>query len=385
MNYKDKSILIVTHEYFKGSGQELKEFLNTQGTKEVFYIAHKFFFSKETRSYYEKYENGILQKTETTKNFNLNQYALYIKDFIYTLKFAFTYKGKFDIYIGCGAFNVIPGILLKILGKTDKLVLFTIDYVMKGRFGNRIVDTLYRSLDRLAFFYSDYTWNVSERISDQRLLELGEKAKTKKQLVVPIGVPIEDAQKIVVEKKENILVYCGSLMPEFGLEIVLESMPDLIRLYPDIELRLIGKGALEEKLKTRATELKINNNVKFLGFIDSNLERERLLTLQKEATIGLAIYDDIPTSYKRFSDVTKPKEYMACGLPVVITSFISISDDVKKYNLGRVINDNREQTVQAIKELLDDDHERHAIENNIQKYIQNITWKNIYSKTFEKM
>ncbi|HSX39321.1 MAG TPA: NAD-dependent epimerase/dehydratase family protein [Candidatus Saccharimonadales bacterium] len=382
---EDMSIAIVTHEFFKGSGQELKDFLIKNKVNMIRYVAHIFFYAKDSYSYVEDYESGKLIKKTKSIKLPKNEFLYYFRDAFYTLKFFLLSDKKFDLYVGVNSFNAMFGILLKKLGKVDKVVFFTIDYVMEKRFKNEFLNKLYVKMDRLAFFGSDYTWNVSDRMSKQRILELGESAKEKSQIVVPIGVPIEDAEKVEVARKDNVLVYSGGLNPEFGLEMILESMPTLIKKFPDIELRIIGSGQIDAKLRQMAIDLNIQKNVNFVGHIDTTKDRVRWLKLLKESTIGLATYEDSATTYKRFSDVTKPKDYMSCGLPIIVTSVIPISEDVKKFNLGRVVEYNSASFITAISDLLGDSSERKIIQDNVTNYSKNKSWESIFIETFHTM
>lgn len=382
---QDQKVIIVTHEFFKGSGQELKEYLVAKKSKKVLYIAHKFFYSGSTFSYFELYENGKLVNRGRSRDFPKKEYFLYVKDFLITLKYIFTLSGSFDMYVGSGAFNVLPGIVAKLFGKVKHLNFFTIDYVMKGRFGNALLDKLYVFLDRLAFFASDSTWNVSDRMSRQRILEIGELSKRKLQIEVPVGAPIDEANAITVDRKDNLLVYSGSLLPEFGLEIIIDSLPKLAKKIPGIKVRIMGKGPLEEKLKARIRELGVEGNVDFIGYIDTTKERTRWLTLLKESTIGLATYEDNKTTYKRFSDVTKPKDYIACGLVIFTTSVIPFSEIVIKENLGRVVDYNEESFVSGIVELLADKEELRKIQENVKRFAPALKWENIFDNTFNKL
>ncbi len=378
-------ITVVTHEFFKGSGQELKDFLVESKVSETLYIGHIFAYAKNSVSYMEHYLNGDLKKKKQSPKLPANEFLLYARDAFYTLYYIFSSKGKFDYFIGIDSFNALFGLLLKKIGKVDKVVFMTIDYVMHGRFKNKYLNRFYVWMDRKAFYGSDFTWNVSDRMSRQRVLELGESATKKIQLVVPIGVPIDEAEKVQTTRKDNVIVYSGSLSPEFGLELLIESMPHLIAKFPDIELRIIGAGVLEAELKKMVADLKVEKNVNFVGFINTTNERERWLKLLKESTLGLATYEDNETTYKRFSDVTKPKDYMSCGLPLITTSVIPISEDVEKHNLGRVVKYNVESFVEGISDLLSRPDERKQIEKNVYEYSKNMTWENIFKKVFNEM
>lgn len=383
-DYKNLKIIISTHEYFKGSGQELKEFLIRKKSKKLLYVAHKLFLASPNISYAETYENGEISKKESSSELPKMQWLLYLRDAFYNLYYVLTSKGKYDYYIGINSFNAIFGLLFRFLGKVDKVVFFTIDYVMEDRFENKLLNKLYTRMDRIAFWNSDFTWNVSDRMSNQRIKELGPEAKTKKQIVVPIGVP-EEAQKVQATKKKNVLVYSGELAPKYGLEIILESAPKIIEQIPDLEIRIIGDGRLKEKLVNLSKDLNIESNVNFMGYINTTTERIRWLKLLKESTLGIATYEEDKKSFKQFSDVTKPKDYMACGLPVITTGLIPLSEDIKKYNLGRVIEDNTESFVENILELLQNPAEVKTIEANIEKYCKDMTWENIFLKSFSEM
>jgi len=385
MDLTKLNVAIVTHEYFKGSAQELRDFLVKLKIPRVFYVANMFSYAKNSASYCEDYAEGVLKSKKESGNWPKNEFIMCFRDLIYTFYFFFTTKGKFDLYVGSDSFNTILGLVLRALGKVDKVVFFTIDYIMNDRFSNPILNWIYVKMDRIAFFGSDYTWNVSDRMSRQRVIELGDPAKKKIQLEVQIGVSVGDAQKIQVNRKDNILVYSGSLREGFGLFKVVESIPILLRSFSDLELRIIGEGPIGDELKKRVRDLGVEKNVNFVGFIDTTKERTRWLRLLKESTLGLAIYDETETTYKQFSDVTKPKDYMAVGLPIITTSVIPISEKVKSHNLGSVVEDSVESIAKGIRELLENTDKRHETEKNIREFRKNITWDSIFKKVFNKM
>src|SRR3989344_958380 len=380
-----QKIAVVTHEHFKGSGQELRDFLNKKGIDTLYYVAHKFFYTKgEAISYLNIFKRGKLVKEKKSPVLPRNEFLFYFRDAFYNIWYFLTSKEKFDLYIGVDSFNAIFGLLLKKLGKVRKVAFFTIDYVMENRFKVGLLNKVYVWMDRAAFFGSDYTLNVSDRMARQRIQELGEKAKEKHQITVPIGV-VKQAGEVKIERKDNILVYSGGLTPEFGLELIIESMPALLKKFPDLRLRIIGDGELKGKLESMADKLGVSKNVDFMGFIDTTEDRERWLSLLKESTLGLATYEDTKTTYKRFSDVTKPKDYMSCGLPIITTSVIPLSEDIKKQNLGRVVEYNVDSFVMNVSELLGDGEERKKIEQNVYNFSHNMTWDNIFKRMFGEM
>lgn len=382
---KDLNICIAAHEYFKGSPQELKDFLINQKISKLTYIAHQFSYLDNSVSYKEVYKDATLVSKEKSSVTKGRELKFYLRDTLYNLKFLFFSKEKYDVYIGVDSFNAFFGVFLKLFGKADTTVFFTIDYIMHGRFTFPLFNLVYVFLDRLAFFSSDYTWNVSGRMSTQRIYELGEIAKRKNQIVVPIGVPINETRDINVPRRANVLVYSGSLMPEFGLEILVQALPLIALKIPDVELRILGGGPLESVIKNLATELNVEKNLNFIGYINTLTDRVRWLTLLKESTLGMAMYEPTKNTYKKFSDVTKPKDYMACGLPIITTSVIPISEDIEKFNLGRVVDFNKESLAQSVIELLQDKMELSKISQAVQDYGKDSTWENIYKRAFKEM
>lgn len=381
---EDLSISVVTHEHFKGSGQELRDWLVRRKNRCLYYVAHQFFYTKDTESYLTVFRRGEKVKESHSPHLPPKEFLLYLRDAFFTIKFLFFTKRHFDIYVGVDSFNAFFGVILKKLGKVDTTVFFTIDYVMHNRFPWPWLNRFYVWLDRFAFFNSDYTWNVSDRMSRQRILELGDPAKDKKQLVVPIGI-VQEADGIQVPRKEYVLVYSGGLTPEFGLEMIIQAVPELAKRFPELEVRIIGGGVLEEQLKKEVAGLGVEKHVNFIGFINTTTERERWLTLLKESTVGLATYEDNETSYKRYSDVTKPKDYMSCGLPIIVTPIIPLSEDVEQHNLGRVVKDNTDDFIRGVTELLSDKKEREQIERNVKEFCKDMTWDNIFERVFQEM
>lgn len=379
------SIAVVTHEYFRGSAQELKDFLLQKKVRRLLYIAHTFHYAAEPYSYSEYYVEGrLVRKWRTPKLFR-QEFLMYFINALFAVFVFFRTPSRFDYYVGANSFNALIGVLMKFFGRVHRTVFFTIDYIMEKRFSWELLNVLYRTMDRSAFFLSDVTWNVSGRMSKARLQRFGEKTFRRVQIVVPIGVSWEEAGQIIVDKRPCTLVYSGSVDEEFGVDLIIESAPILQKLFPALEIRIIGTGPLEKKLRLRARELGVEHIVNFFGYIDTTRERRTWLSLMKESTLGLAPYPNSESTYKQFSDVTKPKDYLGCGLPVVITNVVPISEDVKKYNLGRVVDNTVEAFVAGVKLLLENEKAQDEIKSNISNYVRSMTWKNIFLRAFAQM
>lgn len=99
-------------------------------------------------------------------------------------------------------------------------------------------------------------------------------------------------------------VFVGRLVPEKGLDTLLDAWAQAFAGRDDVRLRLVGGGALEEPLRARAKELGIAHQVELLG------HRDRVEDVLAESHVGI-----LPSRIEGLSNTLL--EFMACGLPVI--------------------------------------------------------------------
>jgi glycosyltransferase involved in cell wall biosynthesis len=99
------------------------------------------------------------------------------------------------------------------------------------------------------------------------------------------------------------------LVNRVGLDKLLTAIAIIKPRIPDIMLAIAGRGPLEAALKQQATELELDNHVKFLGFLP-----DELLPVAYQA----ADFSVMPTqSFEGFGLAVV--ESLACGTPVICT------------------------------------------------------------------
>jgi len=108
-----------------------------------------------------------------------------------------------------------------------------------------------------------------------------------------------------------VVVYAGNLGSAQDLEACVPAIPRLD--HDDTVLRLVGSGDIESRLRELADELGVDNRVEFVGTVPRSEVPEILNT----ATIGIAPLKDAEVF--AYAMPTKVYEYMACGLPVLVT------------------------------------------------------------------
>lgn len=94
-----------------------------------------------------------------------------------------------------------------------------------------------------------------------------------------------------------------------GVDVVLKSMPVILKKYPKATLDIVGDGSLMNDLKEIAEKLKIKERVKFHG----KVKQTEVIKLMKQAHV----FCFPTTASEGFPKVVI--EALACGLPVITT------------------------------------------------------------------
>ncbi|NLK50022.1 MAG: glycosyltransferase, partial [Candidatus Cloacimonetes bacterium] len=70
----------------------------------------------------------------------------------------------------------------------------------------------------------------------------------------------------ISDTKEFDFIYIGRLEVYKGLPRIFNAMEELVKIYPDIKMAVVGYGSLEEELKTEVRERGLSGNISFHGF-----------------------------------------------------------------------------------------------------------------------
>jgi glycosyltransferase involved in cell wall biosynthesis len=298
----------------------------------------------------------------------------------FNMTFVSGLKTKTGVFVAIDNLNALTAILLKWLGKVDKVAYYIIDHTPR-RFKNPVFNWFYTSIDGFACRHSDYIWSLSKRIADAKNTKF--KLKGLNNLVVPVGVELDKVDKFTVEEKvaKKTMILMSMLDATKGVQLLIDSMEDIIKEVPEAELLIIGTGPYEQNLREQAKSLKLEKNVKFLGLMD----HDSLFKFIPHHRIGMAPYINDANNYSWYADPTKPKEYLGCGLPLVITDVPWIAEEVAKRPMGVVCKYERASLAAAcVKMLKDDDFYRLCLKNSLE-FASGLSWKGIYDRAFEEM
>jgi glycosyltransferase involved in cell wall biosynthesis len=376
---KKLSIAEVSHFAFTGHPLELQTFLIPRVSKLVF-IGHPFTYAKEKRSYAKIYEESILVKQLDSPSFNMNEFLTYLKDFFFTFYFIFKSKKRYDVFIGADPLNAFAGIILKKLELVNFVVFYVIDYV-PVRFKNPVLNSVYRSIDTLCVYNADSTWNLTSAMANARECNGIRKNRTK-QIAVPTGIHFDKNACLPIEQiKKTDLAFLSHLRGGQGIELILEALPAIVKVIPSARLVVIGTGPLEEYFRDEVKKRNLTNNVMFLGFIENHDEIEKIIS---KCGVGLAPYVPDPNSFTWYADPGKPKVYLGCGIPVVITRVPEVALEIEKEGAGIAIKYDKDELVDAVVKLLTNDDFYRQCRLKALEFASKYSWDDVFYEAFNK-
>lgn len=133
-----------------------------------------------------------------------------------------------------------------------------------------------------------------------------------------LGIP----RKLVPGEKdtysaEKSIIFLGRLVPEKGVQVLLEALSILLRQLPDLKLLVAGAGPYADYLKTMAGDMGLQGNTEFLGF----LQEEQRNYYLRQADVAV-----FPSLYEPFGIVAL--EAMAAQIPVIVSDTGGLSEVV---------------------------------------------------------
>jgi len=354
-------ILVVTHyTEIPGTSHHLMRYLKQKGIDATFLLLPLDKWKNLTYKIIRISENKEMELEKKYPNTYFTDVFFIIPN---TLK-------NWELYIGVDPLNaLVGGILKKILNKKWTVIFYSVDY-SPDRFSNRLINTIYSFIDRVAVKYSDYIWCTSRRMIYARAKQVSDLSKI---IYVPNGTWNNYRRLKKKSNNDNInLVFVGYIGKQFDLYLFISEVNKRER----IKLHIIGDGPMREYLEAVANK----ENVKFYGKYPHD-QVLRILTEKK--LIGIAPYNK-KVSHVLYGSPLKIIEYLSCGLPVITSDVVEIAKDIKRYKCGFVYS-----TPEQLKKILDKiEYSRfkyNKLSKNAIKLAKKFYWTHIYDRAFERV
>ena len=172
------------------------------------------------------------------------------------------------------------------------------------------------------------------------------------------------SQSVISNKHDKVRIcYIGILQP--GRLLV--ELGEFVSENADYELHIAGFGLYEEYFKELA---RTHKNIFFYGKITYDMT----LCLEMNCDIMLATYDTTNRN-NRFAAPNKFYEALMLGKPIIMTQGMGMSDIIKKYKLGQLIEFSKDGLAHGIKKLVEEKHRWNQIESEGKVlYNENYSW-----------
>jgi glycosyltransferase involved in cell wall biosynthesis len=211
-----------------------------------------------------------------------------------------------------------------------------------------------------------------------RILKLG--VNSDKVHLIPNGVFLNEyisPEEYHQQTNDSYILYLGSLIKRKGVDILMQAFHKICKDYPNVRLKIAGTGKEENNLITLSKELRIDQNVDFVGLVRGDRKRELLRN---------ALFLVCPSRYEPFGIVIL--EAFASGIPVIASRIGGIPDIVKDGENGFLFEpENTEELTEKMEIMLNNNVLRNTMAQNTLQCANRYNWHsivneyiNIYSK-----
>lgn len=372
-----RNVIIVAHKFLTQPDDDLVIFLNSKKYDNVLYIRHSFSDASDRCSYFTWYKKGEVYREYRTKDYKgISEPLIYAKEFYFTWKWIWQSKISWDYYIGMDGLCVLFGNILRFFKRVKKTVYWAIDFVPE-RFNNKIKNKIYHFVNIQGYKTADEMWDLGSRMAGAREKFLGiKKSDYRFYRVVPYGKWVDEIKKYSYKECEkNTLVFMGHLLEKQGVQLVIKAIPRIIKKILGFKFKIIGDGQYKEELIKLAKDLDVLDYCSFMGKIEDIKELENEIA---KSCLAIAPYIKKLDTWTHYTDPGKVKTYLACGVPLLLTSIPWNAKEIEKNKCGIIISENEDDIITKILELMDK-NKNQIFRDNAIKYSKAFDYKNIFS------
>ncbi len=201
----------------------------------------------------------------------------------------------------------------------------------EAKFDRRSISltALAKKLELAAYRDADVVIAVSDVLKNLLIQEAG--IDSRKILVVPNGVDIErfkpDVTALREVRKIPKLGFVGGLLRWQGLNLLLEAMSRSSQC--EFELEIVGDGDERQNLEAQAVRLGLADRVRFVGRVPGDAVAQYI------RDFDICFSGQIPSALGgMYHSPLKIYEYMACGKPVIASSFYDARSVIEDKDTG---------------------------------------------------
>jgi len=347
----NKKIVIFSHYATTGACEELRGFLIDNKAKYFIYVAFPFGANKNGFIQTEFYRDGILvTSVRSLFCWKLPEPLAYMKDFFYALLYTLRYAKGADAIVCGDNLLALACVMTRGLARVKNVVYYMIDYT-PVRYANKLMNGIYRFVDRQAAHRVDAVWPLTNEMIEARF-EAGALVRDKvRWCLTPYGCrPVAGVPDKV--SRTNV-VYMGDIVHNKGAELFVPMMKALKKYVPDANMIMVGGGHDLDKLRKEIADAGLQDSFIVHGFVKSFSD---VIDILKAGGVAIApYYPHDKNNFTYFSDPGKIKVYLGCGLPIVLTDVPPIAKELEKRGAGKTAAYDAEDFAKMVAEVLQSD------------------------------
>ena len=373
------SIVVVSHKYLTQPDDDIVLYLRSKRYKNVMHVRHSFSHASDRKSYFSWYKEGGLHKEGISYDFRKwPEPIIYFKELVYTVYWIASARLKWDMYIGMDGLLTFFGLILRFLRVVSKSIYWVIDFVPDNRFPSHLLNEIYKRINTLSYKNADEVWDLSPRMKEARKRFWGlSETSYRKWKLVPYGVWVSRVRRYSYDECEkNTLVFMGHLLEKQGVQLVIRAIPEIINNIPDLKFKIIGDGEYRRKLEELAKDLGVEKYCVFLGKIEKDEDMEAEIA---RSTVAIAPYIRELDTWTYYADPGKIKEYLVCGVPVLLTDLPWNSQDIVRKGCGLIINEDINDIKTKLIVLMKGEINREYRQNAV-RFVHDFDYNEVFKK-----
>jgi len=194
--------------------------------------------------------------------------------------------------------------------------------------------------------------------------------------IIPNGINI-DLFHINGVKNSKIVFFSGVMYHHRGVDILLKSVPAVVKKVPEVKFLLIGEGPELDNLQKIVRDYNIEKNVEFRNW----LERKEIINFLSEVSIGIGPLRS--TTVTKDALPIKVLEYMAASLPIIAQKNTLPYDVLIDGENGFFVN-NEEELATKIVYLLENEQKSKEMGLKSREIVSNFDLKLIARKIVDE-
>jgi len=177
--------------------------------------------------------------------------------------------------------------------------------------------------------------------------------------------------------KDMVVAYVGSLNNEAQLHPLIFGMREVVKERKDVSCLIMGDGVARQNLQQLVHKLNLEDYAVFTGRVPHAVV-PKFLTI---CDIGFSCFPEL--DYLRFSSNIKVFEYMASGIPVVVSPEGDLPFYIDYGRAGVITKPDVNGLSKTLIDLLSDEKKRRRLGNHAKKYVRNFDWERLTEKLLE--